>query len=239
LAPSRTLAREAVESGLVKVDSAVVTKPSRSVGVDSLIEIDSLPHPYVGRGGVKLRFALDAFRIDVAGMACLDVGSSTGGFTDCLLQAGAARVVCVDVGTGQLDPRLRLDPRVTAFERTNIKDVDPGTLGGPFDLVVVDLSFISVCSVASRLAQATSYQSIVLCKPQYEVGRDRLRKRGLVKDAAERERAVQGVVACLAAEGLGTRAMVPSPITGRDGNREFLLWVERGQAGGPAEDKGA
>jgi 23S rRNA (cytidine1920-2'-O)/16S rRNA (cytidine1409-2'-O)-methyltransferase len=215
----------------VKVDGSRVTKVSTMVKLGSLIEVDTSTPSFVSRGGSKLRAALDAFVIDVAGRRCLDVGSSTGGFTDCLLQAGAAHVVCVDVGTDQLHPDLRVDDRVTVHEQTSIRGVDPASLGGPFDLVVVDLSFISVCSVASDLAAVTTGRAIVLCKPQFEVGRERLGKKGVVKNEAHREEAVQSVIDCLAAAGLGTTAALRSPITGGDGNIEYLLLVDRAQRG--------
>lgn len=198
---------------------------------ESSIEVDAPARSFVSRGGDKLQAALDAFAIDVAGLRCLDVGSSTGGFTDCLLQAGADRIVCIDVGTDQLHPDLRVDERVTVREQTSIRGIDPASLGGPFDLVVVDLSFISVCSVAGELAAVTRRRAIVLCKPQFEVGQGRLGKKGVVKDEAHREEAVQSVIDCLAAAGLGTRAVLPSPITGGDGNIEYLLLVDRGYRG--------
>jgi 23S rRNA (cytidine1920-2'-O)/16S rRNA (cytidine1409-2'-O)-methyltransferase len=201
------------------------------VKLESLIEVDTSTPSFVSRGGSKLQAALDAFVIDVDGLRCLDVGSSTGGFTDCLLQAGAAHVVCVDVGTDQLHPDLRVDDRVTVHEQTSIRRIDPASLGGPFDLVVVDLSFISVCSVAPDLAAVTTGRAIVLCKPQFEVGRVRLGKKGVVKNEAHREEAVQSVIDCLAAAGLGTTAALRSPITGGDGNIEYLLLVDRAQRG--------
>ena len=201
------------------------------VKLESLIEVDTSTPSFVSRGGSKLQAALDAFVIDVVGLRCLDVGSSTGGFTDCLLQAGAAHVVCVDVGTDQLHPDLRVDDRVTVHEQTSIRRIDPASLGGPFDLVVVDLSFISVCSVAPDLAAVTTGRAIVLCKPQFEVGRVRLGKKGVVKNEAHREEAVQSVIDCLAAAGLGTTAALRSPITGGDGNIEYLLLVDRAQRG--------
>jgi 23S rRNA (cytidine1920-2'-O)/16S rRNA (cytidine1409-2'-O)-methyltransferase len=215
----------------VKVDGSRVTKVSTMVKLGSLIEVDTSTRSFVSRGGSKLQAALDEFVIDVAGLRCLDVGSSTGGFTDCLLQAGAAHVVCVDVGTDQLHSDLRDDDRVTVHEQTSIRGIVPASLGGPFDLVVVDLSFISVCSVAPDLAAVTNGRAIVLCKPQFEVGRVRVGKKGVVKNEAHREEAVQAVIDCLAAAGLGTAAALRSPITGGDGNIEYLLLVDRTQRG--------
>jgi 23S rRNA (cytidine1920-2'-O)/16S rRNA (cytidine1409-2'-O)-methyltransferase len=215
----------------VKVDGARVTKVSTMIKPGSLIEVDAPARSFVSRGGNKLQAALDAFAIDVSGFHCLDVGSSTGGFTDCLLQAGAARVVCIDVGTDQLHPDLRVDERVTVREQTSIRGIDPASIGGPFDLVVVDLSFISVCSVAPDLAAVTPGRAIVLCKPQFEVGQMRLGKKGVVKNEAYREEAVQSVIDCLAEAGLGTKAILRSPITGGDGNIEYLLLVDRAYRG--------
>jgi 23S rRNA (cytidine1920-2'-O)/16S rRNA (cytidine1409-2'-O)-methyltransferase len=215
----------------VKVDGARVRKVSIMIKPGSVIEVDAPTRSFVSRGGSKLQAALDTFAIDVTGLHCLDVGSSTGGFTDCLLQAGAGHVVCLDVGTDQLHPDLRVDERVTVREQTNIRGIDPASLGGPFDLVVVDLSFISVCSVAPDLAAVTTGRAIVLCKPQFEVGRGRVGKKGVVKEEAHREEAVQAVIDCLAAAGLGTTAALRSPITGGDGNIEYLLLVDRAQPG--------
>lgn len=202
----------------------------------SVIEVDAPDRSFVSRGGFKLQSALDAFALDPSGLRCLDIGSSTGGFTDCLLQAGADHVVCVDVGTHQLHPILRADPRVTVWEQTSIRGIDPATLGGPFDLVVVDLSFISLCSVALELAAVTKGRAIVLCKPQFEVGPGRLGRKGLVKNEAHREEAVRSVIDCLAAAGLGTAAVLRSPITGGDGNLEYLLSVDRSRRRLPAID---
>lgn len=218
----------------MKVDGTKVTKVSAMIQQGSVIEVDAPARSFVGRGGTKLQAALEALSIDVSGFHCLDVGSSTGGFTDCLLQAGAGHVVCVDVGTDQLHPSLRTDGRVTVREQTSFRGVDPASLGGPFDLVVVDLSFISVCSVALQLAAVTTGRSIVLCKPQFEVGQGRLGKKGLVKNEADREEAVRSVIECLAAAGLGTQAVLRSPITGGDGNLEYLLLVDRAYRGSPA-----
>jgi 23S rRNA (cytidine1920-2'-O)/16S rRNA (cytidine1409-2'-O)-methyltransferase len=203
----------------------------------SVIEVDAPDRSFVSRGGFKLQAALDAFAIDPSGLRCLDVGSSTGGFTDCLLQAGADRVVCVDVGTDQLHPVLRADPRVTVWEQTSIRGIDSGSLGGPFDLVVVDLSFISLCSVALELAAVTQGRAIVLCKPQFEVGPGRLGKKGLVKNDAHREEAVRSVIDCLASAGLGTESVLRSPITGGDGNLEYLLSLDRSRRRSPAIDR--
>lgn len=217
----------------MKVDGVTVSKVATVIGEESVIEIEAPTRAFVSRGGTKLQAALDGFAIEVWRLRCLDVGSSTGGFTDCLLQAGARAVVCVDVGTDQLHPRLRHDDRVTVLEKTSIRGLDPATLGGPFDLVVVDLSFISLCSVAADLGAVTTTRAIVLCKPQFEVGRGRLGKKGVVKDETQREAAIRSVIDCLQGAGLGTVGVLRSPISGGAGNLEYLLLVERGHRAAP------
>ena len=175
--------------------------------------------------------ALDAFGVEVGGRRCLDAGASTGGFTDVLLARGAAAVSAVDVGYGQMDWRLRTDPRVSVFDRTNIRLAEPAALGAPFDLVVADLSFISLGLAAPHLAACgrpgTEY--VVLVKPQFEVGRGRVGRGGLVTDPALHRSALEGVATAFAAAGLGPRAVCRSPITGATGNREFFLHAVRGE----------
>lgn len=189
---------------------------------------------WAGRGGIKLAGALAGFRLDVHGRRCLDVGASTGGFTDVLLAGGAVSVAAVDVGYGQLDWRLRSDGRVTVFDRTNFRTADPDTLGAPFDLVTVDVSFISVCLLAPNLAACgrlhTDY--VVLVKPQFEVGRGQVGRRGLVTDPRLHASAVQGVAEGLEGSGIGPLSVCASPITGASGNREFFL---HGRLGLPRE----
>ena len=191
---------------------------------------------YVSRGGYKLQGALDAFSQNVEGLRCIDIGSSTGGFTDCLLQAGAASVACVDVNYGQLAWKLRQDPRVTAFERTNIKLAEPAQLGAPFDVLVADLSFIGLAALAPTFARLcrTSGQVaagerpsvfIGLVKPQFESAHDET-DHGVVRDQAVRLRTVEEVKAALAAEGFNVTGVVESPITGPEGNVEYLVRAE-------------
>jgi 23S rRNA (cytidine1920-2'-O)/16S rRNA (cytidine1409-2'-O)-methyltransferase len=188
------------------------------------------PPRFVSRGGLKLQAALDAFPITVAGRRALDVGASTGGFTDCLLQAGARRVVALDVGYGQLDWSLRNDSRVQVVERTNIRHADLAALGAPFDLVVADLSFIGLTTVAPHLAGAghAATDHVLLVKPQFEVGRSLVERGGLVRDPAAHRQALAMVVEALAGVGVGAVGVIPSPITGAKGNREFLLWAREG-----------
>lgn len=182
------------------------------------------PEPFVSRAGRKLAGALDEMSFDVAGVRAVDVGASTGGFTDCLLQRGAASVVAVDVGYGQLHHRLRSDDRVTVVERTNIRHADPGALGAPFDLVVGDLSFISLASLAPQLAALGSADTdwILLVKPQFEAGRDKVGRGGIVRDAAVHREVLGSVLDAFARVGLGCRWLGVSSITGTTGNVEFI-----------------
>ncbi len=187
---------------------------------------------WASRGGAKLAAALDVFGIDPEGRRCLDVGASTGGFTDVLLQRGAAAVASVDVGYGQLAWRLRTDERVTVHDRTNFRYAGPKALGAPFDLVVVDVSFISVGLLAGNLAACGRDGSdyVVLVKPQFEVGRENVGKGGIVGGSVLHGRAVAGVVDALAAAGIGARSVVRSPITGAKGNVEFFVAGRLGEA---------
>jgi 23S rRNA (cytidine1920-2'-O)/16S rRNA (cytidine1409-2'-O)-methyltransferase len=194
------------------------------------VELIGPPPRYVSRGGLKLEGALETFDVDPRDRRCLDVGASTGGFTDCLLQHGAATVVAVDVGYGQLDDRLRRRPEVTVVDRTNIRHVDVEDLGAPFSLVVGDLSFISLCTVADvlRRAVADDGELVLLVKPQFEVGKGKVGRGGIVRHAGDRRAAVRSVVDCLASSGLGTVAVALSPITGAKGNVEYFVHVRPG-----------
>ena len=205
-------------------------KPATLVDADASVRIVAEPDRFVGRGGLKLDAALDAFGIDVSGRTAIDVGASTGGFTDCLLQRGAASVVALDVGYGQLDWGIRRRSEVVVVERTNFRHADLAALGAPFDVVVADLSFISLGTVAPQFAAAgaagTDY--VLLVKPQFEVGKGQVGKGGIVRDPALHSSALIAVAESLEAVGLGARGVVPSPVTGAKGNREFLLWVQLG-----------
>jgi len=218
-----------IASGRVRVGAVTSPKPGTLVAPVDPLHVED-PSPYVGRGAYKLDAALEAFPVAVAGRRAIDVGASTGGFTDRLLQGGAVSVVAVDVGHGQLHWRIRQDPRVVAVERTNIRTADPEALGAPFDVVVADLSFISLATVAAalaRLGEATS-DWIVLVKPQFEVGKGRVGKGGVVRDASTRASAIHSAVDALADAGVGAKGIVPSPITGAAGNQEYLVWARRG-----------
>jgi 23S rRNA (cytidine1920-2'-O)/16S rRNA (cytidine1409-2'-O)-methyltransferase len=195
------------------------------------------PPRFVSRGGEKLDAALGRFALDPAGVRALDAGASTGGFTDCLLQRGAARVVAVDVGHGQLHERLRADPRVEVHERRNVRDLAPGDLGEPFRLVVADLSFISLRTVLPHLLgqAAPGADLVLLVKPQFEAGRDEAsRGRGVIRDPEVWRRVLEEVVVALGGYGAAIMGAMPSPITGADGNVEFLLHARAAPADPPA-----
>jgi 23S rRNA (cytidine1920-2'-O)/16S rRNA (cytidine1409-2'-O)-methyltransferase len=230
MAASRAQALELIGTGGVRVEGLPQPKPSSLVDDASPIVKVAPPPRYVGRGRLKLEHALDRFGIPVAGRRALDAGASTGGFTDCLLQRGAASVTAVDVGYGQLDRRLATDSRVTVCDRTNIRHVTTGDMGGPFDLVVGDLSFISLCTVARTLAGLCTPGAdvVLLVKPQFEVGRRNVGKGGVVTDPELHASAVSKVSGCLAEAGLAPQGVVASPITGAKGNKEFLLWATAG-----------
>lgn len=232
LARSRADAVAAVRDGRVTVGGAPAATPARLVGADEAVHLAAPDGQFVSRGGHKLAGALDAFGLDVAGRRVLDAGASTGGFTDCVLQRGAAMVIAVDVGHGQLAWSLRTDERVVVMERTNVRGLDAAAIGGPVDLVVADLSFISLRTVApALLACATpTADFVLLVKPQFEAGRSRVGKGGVVRDAAIRRVVVGEVIDDLAVSGLGTIAVSVSALTGADGNVEYLA---HGRAGAP------
>jgi 23S rRNA (cytidine1920-2'-O)/16S rRNA (cytidine1409-2'-O)-methyltransferase len=225
LAASRERARALVIAGRVRVDGVVVTKAGAPVGAGARVEVIEPDFPWVGRGGVKLAHALEAFGIDVTGREALDIGASTGGFTDVLLQRGARRVVALDVGHGQLDWRLREDPRVVVLEKRNARDLQPAWLPGPVDVVVIDVSFISLRLILPALPAllAPAADIVALVKPQFEAGREDVGRGGLVKDPAVHEAVVRRVTESAEALGLVRIGLTPSPITGATGNQEFLI----------------
>jgi 23S rRNA (cytidine1920-2'-O)/16S rRNA (cytidine1409-2'-O)-methyltransferase len=226
--PSRARAQAAIDAGLVQADGRVLKRASEALSADAVI-IAVPEHPYVSRGGVKLAHALDVFGIDPAGLVCLDAGCSTGGFTDVLLRRGARLVHAVDVGHGQFDAALARDARVRLSESTDIRAVPPFAADESPALAVADLSFISLRLVIPALARlaAPAARLVLLVKPQFEVGRARLGKGGIVRDAAARDEAVAAVRDALAAAGFAARPAVPSPVTGGDGNIEFLIAAAR------------
>lgn len=227
LAETRARAQALVLAGEVLVDDARVDKPGTRIAPGARLRLREARRRYVSRGGDKLAGALAALGVDPAGLRCLDIGASTGGFTDALLAHGAAHVVAVDVGYGQLHPRLRGDPRVTVLERTNARHLTPAAVPGPIDLVTVDVSFISVRLLLPRLAElAPAAAWLVLVKPQFEVGREQVGRGGVVRDDALRAAAVADVRA--AAEALGWRAagQADSVLPGPKGNREVFLLLQ-------------
>lgn len=230
LAPSRTKAASLVLAGVVRLDGQLADKPGRQVGPDATVTVVAPDHPWVSRGGVKLAAALEAFAVAPRGRRCLDVGASTGGFTDVLLQYGAASVVALDVGRGQLDWKLRNDPRVAVVEGVNARNLRPGDLPGPFDLVTVDVSFISLKLVLPALRQllAPGGDLICLVKPQFEVGRGQVGKGGVVRDPEARETAIREVAAFATSLGLDVLDRIPSPLPGPAGNVEELLHLRAG-----------
>jgi 23S rRNA (cytidine1920-2'-O)/16S rRNA (cytidine1409-2'-O)-methyltransferase len=229
LCDSRARAVDAVSAGRVLVGGAPAGNPDRHVADDEPITVTGPPPPYVSRGGEKLAAALDAFPVTVAGRRALDAGASTGGFTDCLLQRGAAEVVAVDVGRGQLAWALQSDARVRILDRVNVRNLEATDVGGAVPLAVADLSFISLLTVAPALARCTTADAdlVLLVKPQFEAGRARVGKGGIVRDPEVHRDVLEHVAAGLAARGLPVVAAIVSPITGADGNREFLVHVDR------------
>jgi 23S rRNA (cytidine1920-2'-O)/16S rRNA (cytidine1409-2'-O)-methyltransferase len=231
---SRSRAAAAVLAGEVHVGSgrARAEKPGQLVAADVELAVDA-PPPYVSRGGVKLANALDALGIDVAGRHALDVGASTGGFTDCLLQRGAARVIALDVAYGELDWRLRQDDRVSVVERVNARALSREQLPFPPDLIVVDVSFISLTKVLPAVlgAAAERYDCLAMVKPQFEVGRERIGKGGVVRDPAHRRDAIATVAEAARALGAAVRGFAPSGLPGPAGNRETFAWLASGGEG--------
>ena len=236
LAPSRERARALILAGRVLVREQKVDKPGTAVPADAAIRLLGEDQPYVSRGGLKLAEALHHWKIVVTGRACLDVGASTGGFTDCLLQHGAAHVTAVDTGFGQIAMKLRNDPRVRLLERTNARFLAPGALavdqGGPaLTLLVMDVSFISATLLLEPVLAAAPVlrEAVILVKPQFEAGREHIGKGGIVRDPEAHQLAIDKVAACVRSLGWQVVETIPSPITGMEGNREFLLYARRSE----------
>ncbi len=224
LAPSRERARALILAGQVTVGGEPVTKAGAQVDEAAEVVLLTPDHPYVGRGGLKLAHALDTFHIEVSGREALDVGASTGGFTDVLLQRGAARVVALDVGHGQFDWTLRNDPRVVVIERFNARHLTLADIPGPVDVVAIDVSFISLRQILPVIPPLLrpGADVVALVKPQFEAGRAEVRK-GVIRDEAVHRRVVDEIAAAAAGVGLTAMGSTPSPITGQKGNVEFLL----------------
>ena len=235
LVASRERARAMILAGRVLVSEQKIDKPGATVPQDSPVRLLGEDLRYVSRGGLKLEAALAHWKIDVAGRSCLDVGASTGGFTDCLLQHGAAHVTAVDTGFGQIAMKLRNDPRVRLVERTNARFLAPGALAETGDpsltLLAMDVSFISATLLLGPVfaAAPTLTEAVILVKPQFEAGRGNVGKGGIVRDPEMHKFAVDKVSECVASLGWSTVETIPSPITGAEGNLEFLLYARRGE----------
>jgi 23S rRNA (cytidine1920-2'-O)/16S rRNA (cytidine1409-2'-O)-methyltransferase len=232
LARSRDQAAELVTSGHVRVAGRPAVKPATAVESSVAIVVDDRRPEYVSRGAHKLAGALDTWPVGVTGRRCLDAGASTGGFTEVLLRRGAAQVVAVDVGYGQLDWSLRSDPRVVVQDRTNVRHLSPAAIGGVVSLVVADLSFISLRLVLDSLLACTEPGGdlLLMVKPQFEVGRDHVGPGGVVRDPSLRSAAVQAVAEAAQQRGWGTAGVVASPLPGPSGNVEYFVWLQRDAA---------
>ncbi len=239
LAPSRTRARELIENGCVFVGGVRADKPSLLLSdPPPTVEVVGHVHPYVGRGGVKLERALDIFGVSVAGAVCADIGASTGGFTDCLLRRGASRVFAIDSGSGQLAPSLCADERIENLEHCNARYLTPDMLGCLCDAVVADVSFISqtliLGAAASLLAPDGVYVGLI--KPQFECGPGATDRRGIVREVRHRREAIRRVLHAASAVGLPPQGLIPSPILGGDGNREYLMYCRKAAEGSAVTD---
>ncbi len=228
--PSRAQAKSAIEQGLVFVNGQACTKVSATVTPADKIEVRGVACPYVGRGGLKLARALELWNIDLAGLRCVDAGASTGGFTDCMLQAGAAHVWSIDVGHDQLHARLLADERVTSLEGLDIRDATPELMGGEADFLGSDVSFISLGKVLPSLAALvrSGGHAVCLIKPQFEAGPEHVGKRGVVKDPQVHRDVIAGVVEQAREAGFAALDLAHSPIKGPEGNIEYLVYLERG-----------
>jgi len=227
--PSRERAQRAIMAGAVRIDGELLDKPGTKVDVDSVLTVDEGTR-YVSRGAEKLKKALLIFNIDVNGKICLDTGASTGGFTEVLLENGAAKVICVDVGYGQLAWKLRQDERVVVLERTNVRYLEKESLQGPVDIVTADLSFISLKKVLGNLIDLSAEEAefILLIKPQFEAGRDKVGKGGIVKDPEVHKQVLRDLIYDFEGHGLYLVGVDYSPIKGADGNIEFLVHLTKG-----------
>ncbi len=233
LLPSREKAKEAVKNGQVFVDGVQARKPSANVSETSVLEVRGPVLKFVGRGGLKLEKALHVFDLDITGLTCADVGASTGGFTDCMLQAGAAHVFAIDVGHDQLAQRLLEDERVTNFEGLDARSVTCDHLGGSVSFAATDVSFISLEKILPSMADimADGAHAVCLIKPQFEAGRGKVGKKGVVKDVRVHEEVIERILACACTTGLTPMGLDYSPITGPEGNIEYLLHVVKTKDG--------
>ena len=229
LAPSRQRAQALIMAGKVLVNQVPITKPGTRIRISDSISLKGTDSPYVSRGGIKLAHALSAFNLNVDGQICMDVGASTGGFTDCLLQAGASKVLAVDVGYGQLAWKLRQDPRVVTLERTNIRNLTIDKVPFPIDFASIDVSFISLRIVLPAIQKflGDDARIVALIKPQFEVGKELVGKGGVVKDPHLHEDVIQSLKQFCITSGIQVLGLTTSPITGPKGNKEFLIHLKK------------
>ena len=231
MAPSRERAKEWIRAGQVKCSGIICKKAGTMVDLEASLEILADPLPYVSRGGLKLEKALKAFEIDLDHAVCLDAGASTGGFTDCMLQHGAAKVYAVDVGHDQLAPKLREDPRVINIENTNVKLLTEALIGEACDFASADLSFISLRKVLPAIVSCLKDGGRLVClvKPQFEAGRDKIGKKGVVKDAKVHKQVLREIITFCEEENWFVCGITASPIRGQEGNREFVLYLMKNE----------
>jgi 23S rRNA (cytidine1920-2'-O)/16S rRNA (cytidine1409-2'-O)-methyltransferase len=233
LAPSREKAKALIMAGLVQVEGLRIDKPGRVFPVGATVTVHNRGISYVSRGGLKLEAVLEAFSVDVKEKVFLDVGASTGGFTDCLLRRGARRVIAVDVGYGQFDWNLRNDSRVRLLEKTNVRYLRPGDLGESADGAAIDVSFISLKLIVPTVSALLKPQAMVLAliKPQFEVGKGQVGKGGVVRSPTLHRQVIDDVIACFQQNGWTLHGHIPSPVLGPKGNQEFLVYLTRGAQG--------
>ncbi len=238
LFPSREKAKKSIMAGLVKVDGKVVDKPGTEVRINALLEIAGPAVPYVSRGGLKLAKAVSEFGLYLEGKIVVDVGASTGGFTDCVLQKGAAKVYTIDVGYGQLDWKLRQDPRIVNLERTNIRYFNPDLLKETPDFVTIDVSFISLEKVLPKVSEFVppGGQVVALIKPQFEAGRDKVGKKGVVRDPDIHTSVIQKIINAAAKLDFTCKGLTYSPVKGPEGNIEYLVYIVKLDAGQPFKE---
>ena len=233
LVPSRQRAKTLIQNGQISVNGKVCTKPAFAVEETDQITMEGSDIPFVGRGGLKLEYALEQTKRSLDGLVCLDIGASTGGFTDCMLQRGAAKVYAIDVGHGQLVQSLRENPRVVNWEGTDVRSIAPEQLEQPADFFSVDVSFISlklVFPVAAKLLEQTGGSLVCLVKPQFEAGREQVGKKGIVRDRNVHAEVIRNVIGYAGENGLCPQGLTYSPVTGAKGNIEYLLYLSKTSA---------
>ena len=235
--PSREKAKASIMAGLIYVDGQMIDKPGTSIDVESDITIKENLCPYVSRGGLKLEKALDLYDFTLENTKCVDIGASTGGFTDCMLQNGARQVYCIDVGYGQLDWKLRNDERVVNMEKCNVRYLDIDLVGRDVDFISIDVSFISLKLIFPVAAQLLKQSGSLVClvKPQFEAGREQVGKKGIVRDPAVHRQVIENVIEYGKANGLYVHGLTFSPVTGTKGNIEYLLYMQKEESEFPPD----